>query len=276
MVISACHTNRQNEKKLTDSLPFQTESKAHADQQIIQTLTKTGDLVKAESPDAEVKFEEGYALPRMNDGIAQSPINIITSGLPFYTGQRSDLKFTGFINAIENLGHTIQVDFSKGSVTLISGESYELKQLHFHTPSEHLIDGMTFPMEMHIVSRKNDSIKYRGSVYTVLGILFKIGRENKFLKEFFNSVPREEGRDTLDPAKVKLNDLFTDIPTRERLTYYHYQGTLTTPPYTESVNWFISKRIFEASEEQITAIEKSEGNNARHIRALNNRKITQE
>ena len=276
LLISACHTNQQTEKKLADSLQIQTESKEHTDQQMIQTLTKAGDMVKAESPDAEVKFEEGYALPRMNDGIAQSPINIITSGLPFYTGQRSDLKFTGSVNAIENLGHTIQVDFTKGSVTLVSGKSYELKQLHFHTPSEHLIDGITFPMEMHIVSKMNDSIKYGGSAYTVLGILFKMGRENKFLKEFLNSVPQEEGKDTLDPAKVKLNDFFTDISGGEKLTYYNYQGSLTTPPYTESVNWVIAKRIFEASEEQIATIEKLEGNNARHIRALNNRKIALE
>jgi carbonic anhydrase len=103
-----------------------------------------------------------------------------------------------------------------------------------------------------------------------------MGRENKFLKEFLNSVPREEGRDTLDPNKVKLNDLFTDISARERLSYYNYQGSLTTPPFTETVNWSIATKIFEASEEQIVTIEKLEGNNARHIRALNNRKIAVE
>ncbi len=62
----------------------------------------------------------------------------------------------------------------------------------------------------------------------------------------------------------------------ERLSYYSYQGSLTTPPFTESVNWSIAKKVFEASEEQIATIEKLEGNNARHIRALNNRKIAVE
>ncbi len=273
LLILACNTNPQTEKKPADSPQIHTESKDHADQERTETLTKAGDMVKAEAPDAEVKFEYGYALPLMNDGASQSPVNIITSGLQLHTRQRSDLKFTGSVNAIENLGHTIQVDFAKGSVTLVSGKSYELKQLHFHTPSEHLIDGITFPMEMHIVSKLNDSIKYSGSSYTVLGILFKMGHENKFLKEFLNSVPLKEGKDELDPAKVKLNDLFADISGGKSFSYYYYQGSLTTPPYTESVNWVIDKRIFEASEEQIVAIEKLEGNNARHVRALNNRKI---
>jgi len=272
LLISACHSNQQAETRQVDSLQlYTTESKEDAKQQMMQT--KAGDIVKAESPDAEVKFEQGYALPRLDDGVTQSPINIITAGLHAEARQRRDLKFTGSINAIENLGHTIQVDFTKGSVTRVNGRTYELKQLHFHTPSEHLIDGITFPMEMHIVSKLNDSTKKGGSAYAVLGIFFKMGHENRFLKEFLNAVPREEGRDTLDPNKVKLEDLFADISGGERLTYFNYQGSLTTPPYTESVNWSIAKKVFEASEEQIATIEKLEGNNARHIRALNNRKI---
>lgn len=276
LLFSACNTNQEAEPKNTDSLQKQVETKEHADQQVMENLTRAGDIVKAEAPDAEVKFEQGYALPRTNDGSSQSPINIITSDLEPNTKQHNDLKFTGSINAIENLGHTIQVDFTNGSATMVDGKSYDLKQLHFHTPSEHLIDGMTFPLEMHIVSKLNDSVKNGGSAFTVMGILFKMGHENKFLKEFLNAVPKEEGKDSLDPSKVKLNDLFAEISRGEKLIEYNYQGSLTTPPYTESVNWVIARRIFEASEEQIAAIEKLEGNNARHIRALNNRKIVLE
>jgi len=272
LLISSCNTKQHAESKQADSLQTTTKQK-DSDEQEMQNLVKAGNMVKAESPDALTKFEQGYALSRTNDGIAQSPINIISSGLQRDTKQRSDLKFTGSINAVENLGHTIQVDFAKGSVTLVNGNSYELKQLHFHTPSEHLIDGMTFPMEMHIVSKLNDSIKNGGSIYTVLGILFKIGGENKFLKEFLNSVPEVESKGSLDSVKVKLTDLFAEISNTEKMSYYKYQGSLTTPPYSESVNWIIAKKIFEASEEQIAKIEKLEGNNARHVHALNNRKI---
>ena len=273
LLISSCNTKQHAESGQADSLQMITKQKDSAEHEVMQNFAKAGDMVKAESPDALTKFEQGYALPSVNDGIAQSPINIISDSLQTYTKHRSDLKFIGSINAIENLGHTIQVDFAKGSITLVNGNSYELKQLHFHTPSEHLIDGMTFPMEMHIVSKLNDSIKNGGSSYTVLGILFKIGRENKFLKEFLNSVPDAETKDTLDPVKVKLTDLFSKISNGEGMTYYKYHGSLTTPPYTESVNWVIAKKIFEASEVQIATIEKLEGNNARHVHSLNNRKV---
>jgi carbonic anhydrase len=273
---SACHTDQQTKTLPADSLQKQAESVDSVQQKTIEKLTRAGDMVKAESPDAEVKFEQGYALPSANDGVAQSPINIITSGLHADIGHRSNLKFVGSMNVIENLGHTIQIDFTKGSVTMVGGQSYELKQLHFHTPSEHLINGITYPMEMHIVSTLNDSTKKGGSEYTVVGILFRMGPENKFLKEFLNSIPREEGKETLDSARVQLNNLFSAVPGGEKFTYYKYRGSLTTPPYSESVNWVIINKIFEASEEQIATIEKLEGNNARHIRALNNREIVVE
>jgi carbonic anhydrase len=56
--------------------------------------------------------------------------------------------------------------------------------------------------------------------------------------------------------------------------YYSYRGSLTTPPYTESVRWYIAKHIFEASPAQIEAINKLEGNNARHVQALFGRTVS--
>jgi carbonic anhydrase len=83
----------------------------------------------------------------------------------------------------------------------------------------------------------------------------------------------ESGRDAPDSVNVKLNDLFVKISKGEKMSYYKYQGSLSTPPYSESVNWTIANKIIEASEEQISRIEKLEGNNARHVHALNNRKM---
>jgi len=62
------------------------------------------------------------------------------------------VHFQDEITAVENLGHTIQLDFKQGSTINVGGITYNFKQMHFHTPSEHLIDGITFPMELHIVS----------------------------------------------------------------------------------------------------------------------------
>ena len=57
---------------------------------------------------------------------------------------------------------------------------------------------------------------------------------------------------------------------------YHYKGSLTTSPYTESVNWYVMKRIFEASPEQIERINAIEGDNARHTQARYERDISAE
>jgi carbonic anhydrase len=128
-------------------------------------------------------------------------------------------------------------------------------------------------MEMHIVSVLKDSNSQNNPQYLVLGILFKMGKENKFIKEFLNSIPREEGKDTLPSGAVQFQDLFNGIPKNDPSGYYTYKGSFTTPPYTESVNWIVKKAILEASPEQISAIEKLEGDNARHVQALYARKV---
>lgn len=151
---------------------------------------------------------------------------------------------------------------------------YSTKQFHFHTPSEHLIDGVTYPMEMHIVNVLKDSNETNQPQYLVIGLLFKMGRENKFIREFLNLVPAEEGKDNVPAGSVHFEDLFNDIPKTESAHYYSYKGSLTTPPYSETVSWILRKYILEASPEQIRTIEKREGNNARHIHALYSRKVT--
>ena len=236
------------------------------------TRIATDNLVNAEAPDAITKTEQGYALPRYDNGKAQSPINILSDSTVKDSNQSYDIKFSAGITAVENLGHTIQVDFNDGSTTMAGGKTYQTKQFHFHTPSEHMIDGITYPMEMHIVSLLKDSNAKDNPQYLVIGLLFRIGHENKFIKEFLNAIPPDEKKDTL-PGTVVFEDLFNPIPKNESRAYYSYRGSLTTPPYSETVNWMIRKYILEASSEQIYTIEKMEGNNARHIQALFTRKV---
>jgi len=133
---------------------------------------------------------------------------------------------------------------------------------------------MTFPMELHVVSISKDKGDSTKAEYFIVGILFKLGQQNKFIREFLNSIPLEANKKVqLRTGVVKLNDLFSGIPKNELEAYYHYKGSLTTPPYTESVNWIVRKHIFEPSPEQVAAIEKLEGDNARHVQALYSRKI---
>jgi carbonic anhydrase len=221
------------------------------------------------------KAEQGYALPRFDDGFVQSPINILSSNTENENNHRIVSKFNDEIDAVENLGLTIQLDFTEGSTITVDGKIYKFRQLHFHTPSEHLIDGMTFPMEMHIVNVLKDSTSGNQPRYMVIAFLFRMGHENKFLKEFFNAIPHEEEKDTLPPGVVNFQDLLNTIP-KNKKGYFSYKGPLTTPPFSETVYWIIKKHILEVSPEQVAAIEKLEGDNARHVQALYSRKIASE
>ena len=234
----------------------------------------TDNQVRSESPDATTKVEQGYALPKFDDGMAQSPINILSAQIEKDSNHSVVTEFNTEITSVENLGHTVQLNFAEGSTVPVDGKVYRFKQLHFHTPSEHLIDGMTFPMEMHIVNVLNDSAHAQHPSYLVVSVLFKMGAESKFIKEFLDKIPHEEGKEnTLQTGEVKLDDLFSQFTKSDIKSYYTYTGSLTTPPFTESVQWVILKHIVEASEDQVMAIEKMEGNNARHVQAVNDRKI---
>ena len=63
------------------------------------------------------------------------------------------------------------------------------------------------------------------------------------------------------------------VPMSKAPTYFSYAGSLTTPPYTETVNWVVLQKVFEASPEQIQRINELEGNNARQIQELYGRKV---
>jgi carbonic anhydrase len=262
-LISACSNPKNNETQ-TDTAKSVTEP---------QKEVISGNMVKSEAPDAVTRIAQGYALPKYDDGQAQSPIDIFSDSTVKDNNQYISIKFNTGVTAIENLGHTIQLDFKEGSTTVAGGKTYSSKQFHFHTPSEHMIDGITYPMEMHIVNVLKDSDEKKNPQYLVIALLFKMGRENTFIKEFLKAIPGEEGKDTLPSGTVRFEDLFLTIPKKEEAGYYSYSGSLTTPPYSETVHWIVKKYILEASPEQISAIEKMEGDNARHVRALYARKV---
>lgn len=236
--------------------------------------TTAANEINATAPDASVKKQQGYVLPGLDHGFEQSPINIV-SAQNQDGGHEITLYFKDEVNKVENLGHTVQLDFQEGSSIMQDDTTFIFKQCHFHTPSEHLIDGLTFPMEMHIVNIMPNEDKNATPQYLVFGMLFKEGKENKFISEFLAAVPEEEHQAAeVKAGTVKLADLFGTIPKEIQRNYYNYRGSLTTPPYTESVRWYIVKHIFEASAEQIEAINKIEGNNARHVQALYGRTVT--
>lgn len=230
--------------------------------------------VKNTAPDAEIKKAQGYVMPGLDHGLSQSPININSQATAEGGKHQITLNFKDEINKIDNLGHTIQLDFTEGSTITADNETFDFKQCHFHTPSEHLIDGLTYPMEMHIVNVMPNLDKDATPQYLVISALFKEGKENKFIAEFLNKIPKEEKTSTdVKVGNVKLSDLFGTASSDMLGQYYFYKGSLTTPPFTESVRWYIAKHVYEASAAQIEAINALEGNNARHVQAMYGRTI---
>ncbi len=236
-----------------------------------QSSKKEDNLVKAVAPDTEVEKEIGYILPGLDHGILQSPINIVTKNVK--SGEHEiHVHYISSKEKVSNLGHTVQVNYDEGSSVDYDGKTYDFKQFHFHTPSEHHIDGITYPLEMHMVHQANvqsDSTP----LYFVWAVLFREGEQSLFLNEFIDSIPSEEGESTEIVNKaVDVSDLVSD---HEVEGCYHYSGSLTTPPFTESVHWGIVGKINEASPEQIEKLNRLEGNNARHIQAVYDRMVEQ-
>lgn len=248
---------------------------------VVFALLPTGCARKAErecaceSPDepkSAERLNELYALPGLDHGLVQSPVNILSHDA-VHGKHRVALHYDHTApDFILNKGTTIELDFPAGGGSITyDGKDYDLLQLHFHTPSEHQVDGVTYPMSMHIVNRMRAGHSDGRPHYLVIAILFKMGEANHFIGSFLEAVPIKVGATAeLGPNTVYLDELF---PSRKMPHYFHYRGSLTTPPHTETVEWMVLKRVKEASPEQIRRINAIEGDNARHVQALYGRPI---
>jgi carbonic anhydrase len=196
-----------------------------------------------------------YLLPEIAEGRSQSPINIVTSrALP----GRHKIKFhyQSSKEHVDNLGHTVKVTYDSGSSLDYDGRRYDLVQFHFHTPSEHLLDGVTYPMEMHLVHLEHGKPEH----LLVVGVLFKEGEPSPLLDKLLVDVPSHAGEHADNEVDLDASSVL-----KRGEGYYHYEGSLTTPPYSESVTWLVLDQVHEALAEQIEAMNRIEGNNARHI-----------
>lgn len=211
------------------------------------------------SPDKWGSLSEKYR--ECGTGLNQSPINIthsIHSNLPPLSPSYGSAS-----NYIVDNGHTVQVNMAHGSTVVIDDIIFELKQFHFHAPSENHIDGKAFPLEGHFVNLDKD-----GNI-AVLAIMFEEGEENKELAKFWDTMPTKAGEiHTLELSKI-ANAL---LP--EDKHYYRFNGSLTTPPCTEGVRWFVFKETLTISKEQVAKFhEIMQGDNNRPIQPIDARVI---
>ena len=162
---------------------------------------------------------------------------------------------------IVNNGHTVQVNYAPGSGIAVSGRRYELLQFHFHAPSEHSIAGRLAAMEMHLVHR-NDAGRL-----AVVGVLLETGSENSALREIWAHMPeRKSPERTIDGVLIDAGDLLPGDT-----SYYRYMGSLTTPPCSEGVSWFVLAEPVAIGRAQLDKLIRTIGANNRPVQAKSHR-----
>ena len=201
----------------------------------------------------------GKEFPTCSAGKSQSPLDIKGPFVKSRMVISADYK-EGPLKMLNN-GHTIQVIVSPGSKLRIDGIAHELLQFHFHRPSEEKIDGKPMAMVVHFV-HKNAEGKL-----AVLGVLLKEGNENPGIKTLWANLPKEEGVEYA-PDGVNFNP--GNLLPRE-FDFYSYEGSLTTPPCTEGVRFFILKTTVNIAKEQVQAFPFKM--NARPVQPLNGREL---
>lgn len=183
-----------------------------------------------------------------SEGWNQSPINLVNE----IHGNLPKLEFEYYSSTVDeiNNGHTIQQNIKPGSFLRVPerGLNFELKQFHFHSPSEHTIDGESFAMEMHFVHADK-----KGNL-AVVGVLIEEGEEHPVLNQLWSFMPESPGETSQEPIGIEETNLLP--PTRE---YYAYSGSLTTPPCTEGVRWLVLKTPVQASSKQIATFKSRVG-----------------
>ena len=201
-------------------------------------------------------------------GKEQSPINIVSSQvIEEKRLGRKQINYEPTMFTLHNNGHTIQANATtENNRLVIEGKEYQLAQFHFHTPSEHQLNGHNYDIEIHLV-HKDESGKL-----AVLGVMIQEGRENEVLATVWDILPNEESKKEV--SEKYLIDLQALLPQNQ--TSFHYDGSLTTPPCTEEVKWIVFEQPIEMSKEQIKAFQQIFINNHRPIQPLNEREIIKE
>jgi len=193
---------------------------------------------KRQSP-IDIKATEKVALPSLEFGYSPTKASVV------------------------NNGHTIQVNLPAGNSLTVGEQRYELLQFHFHTPSEEALGGKRKPLVAHFVHRSAEG------QLGVVAVLFDFGKANETYAPVFAHLPARAG-ETLTADDLTL-DLAALLPTEKG--YYSFEGSLTTPPCSEGVNWMVLKQPVKLSAQQIQRFRQMFSFNARPIQPLNGRVV---
>lgn len=198
-------------------------------------------------------------------GKNQSPIDISKA----IKAKLSPIKFDYAMLVAENIvntGHSIQVNIRSGGSIKIDNDEFFLKQFHFHSPSENMIDHVNYPLEAHFVHANE-----KGELAVVAVLYQPGGMDNEALTALLKKMPMNAG----DSTRMSAED--TKLFERKKSVkgYFRYSGSLTTPPCTEGVRWFVMQSRPGLSKRQLLGFQKAlKTPNNRRVQPLNARIVT--
>jgi len=176
----------------------------------------------------------------MKNNFRQSPINIESNETIRIDSH--DLLSIGYHNVVncrvKHDGRFLRLSNFQNQTVRYRNRDYHLIDIHYHGPSEHKIDGQSTAIECHMVHANQED-----NGFLVLGIMIEpcdsSGSDHGVI---FNNIPQpNQTRD----IKLGLNNLGTQGG------FYTYAGSLTTPPYTENVQWVVFKQKHMVSSDLI-------------------------
>ncbi|WP_339930188.1 carbonic anhydrase family protein [uncultured Brevundimonas sp.] len=191
-------------------------------------------------------------------GTAQSPVALTAADVV----DLPDLvtHYAAGAGTLLNNGHTLQFTPDTAGGTMIGTDAYDLVQFHFHAPSEHTLNGKSYPLEIHFVNRNANG------ALAVVGVFVKDGAANPALESLLAVVPTQEGE-----AGVTRPGVYPVLLLPEDRHYFAYAGSLTTPPCTEGVRWNVLATPIAASADQIAALSAALGPSNRAVQPLGDR-----
>ena len=194
------------------------------------------------------------------NGGGQSPVDI--AGYQVSDAAPPAFAYEGGSTHLEHLATTVHVQFGGRNLLTLAGGDYVLRQIHWHTPSEHRVDGRSYPMEMHLVHGRGSG------EFAVVGVFYELGDADEPLQQLIEAVPPGSSGAT-DDVDLNAADFAPD-----GAAYFAYHGSLTTPPCSEVVSWLLMRERRTLSEQQLAALRGfTSGDNNRPVQPLNERPI---
>ncbi len=218
----------------------------------------------AEGPEAWADLSPGYAA--CADGFAQTPVDIDAVSPVALSADLAAWRDQEPLH-IHNNGHTVQINIPPGNFSVLDGVTYQLQQLHYHAHSEHTLAGEPFPVEIHFVHA--DEL---GNLAVIALFLYENEElRNDFLDAIIPHLPPTPQPEASPPdVTVRLQDLIDPELDNEG---WRYDGSLTTPPCSEGVAWFVLATPALATPDQIEALTQLYEGNFRPLQDLHGRAI---